>query len=179
MDDPMQQVLADVQAKITAHLDEIAKLKKTANHLADMSGESPIYTDVDLDQDMAAGVAPNRPDAYYGKPLATAVREYLEFRRKAVPVEEILKGLGQGGFDFEALEWSPSTRLRALAMSMAKNTAVFHKLPNGTWGLLAWYPAATQKRTDKTKKPTKRKVKTKVEKKKKGPVESATEPESQ
>jgi hypothetical protein len=172
MENALQQVLAEVQAKILSHLEEIVKLKKTANNLADMAGETPIYTDVDIDQETGTGVGPNRSDAYYGKKLATACREYLEFRRKAVPVEEILSGLIQGGFDFEALEWSPSTRLRALAMSMAKNTAMFHRLPNNTWGLLAWYPTATERRTEKatgaSKKSAKIKRKRKGGKKKKG-----------
>jgi hypothetical protein len=161
MDNALQQVLADVQAKIKAHLDEITKLKKTANNLADMAGETPIYADSDIEQDTSAGAGPSRSDAYYGKKLATACREYLEFRRKAVPVEEILSGLIQGGFDFDALDWAASTRLRALAMSMAKNTAVFHRLPNNTWGLLAWYPTATEKRTEKAKDGGKKSAKSK------------------
>jgi len=178
MESALQQVLADVQAKIQKHLEEIIKLKKTANNLADMAGETPIYTDIDIDQETGGGVGPGRSDAYYGKPLATAVREYLEFRRKAVPVEETLNGLLQGGFDFEALGWSPSTRLRALAMSMAKNTAVFHRLPNNTWGLLVWYPAATERRSEKTtggsKKPAKSKRKHKGGKKRKGSPSEGT-----
>src|SRR6185503_1569651 len=146
MDDATQKVLAGIQTRIETLLEEVSKLKKTANMVADLAGQSPLYADVEED---SKAVGPTRADAYYGKPLATAVREYLEFRRKAVPAENILKGLEQGGFDFEALGWSPTTRLRALAMSMAKNTAVFHRLPNNTWGLLAWYPAATERRTEK------------------------------
>jgi hypothetical protein len=183
MENALQQVLADVEAKIKALLEEITKLKKTANNLADMAGETPIYSDIDIDQDTSAGVGPNRSDAYYGKKLATACREYLEFRRKAVPVEEILSGLIQGGFDFDALDWSASTRLRALAMSMAKNTAVFHRLPNSTWGLLAWYPAATEKRTGNAKgggkQPAKIKRKRKGNKKTKGSASSTTEPKAE
>src|SRR5207249_7831758 len=118
-----KKVLSDIQHKIQGHLDEIIKLKSTANNLAELSGESPIYADLDQ-KTMATG--PNRSDAYYGKKLATATREYLEFRRQAVPVEEILKGLEQGGFDFDALNWSKAVRLRALAISISKNTAVFH-----------------------------------------------------
>lgn len=149
MDDAMQKVLADVQAKIQGHLDAITKLKKTANSLADMAGDAPIYPDAD--EESNAGVGPGRSDAYYGKPLAKACREYLEFRRRAVSGEEILKGLEQGGFDFDALGWAESSRLRALVISMAKNTQVFHRLPSNTWGLLAWYPTASQRKKTKTK----------------------------
>jgi hypothetical protein len=156
MDDALQKVLSDIQAKIQFHLDEIRKLKRTANSLADLTGDSPIYSDVE--EEGATGLGPGRADAYYGKPLATAAREYLEFRRRAVAVEEILKGLEQGGFDFDALGWAESGRNRALAMSMAKNTQVFHRLPSNTWGLLAWYPSATEKR--KTRLTFKRKADT-------------------
>jgi len=144
VDDATQQVLAGIQTRIQSHLDEIAKLKRTANSIADLIGEGPVYTDIEAET--AGAVSPSRADAYYGKPLATAVREYLEFRRHAVPVEEIQRGLEKGGFDFDALEWNESTRLRALAMSMSKNTPVFHRLPNGMWGLVSWYPEAQKKK---------------------------------
>lgn len=148
MDEATQKVLADIQAKIETHLEEVAKLKKTANMVADIAGQGPIYTDVD---EGSKAVGPTRADAYYGKPLATAVREYLEFRRQAVPVEDIQKGLEQGGFDFDSMGWPKGARLRALAISISKNTNVFHKLPNGMWGLNSWYPEATQKKKAKAK----------------------------
>ena len=145
MDDATQQVLAGIQVRIQSHLDEIAKLKRTANSVADLVGEGPVYPDVENEN--GGTVSPSRADAYYGKPLATAVREYLEFRRQAVPVEEIQRGLEKGGFDFDALGWNEAGRLRALAMSISKNTPVFHRLPNGMWGLVAWYPEAQKKKS--------------------------------
>jgi len=151
VDDATQQVLAGIQVRIQSHLDEIAKLKRTANSIADLIGEGPVYTDVESES--AGSISPARADAYYGKPLATAVREYLEFRRQAVPVDDVLRGLEKGGFDFDALQWNETGRNRALAMSMAKNTSVFHKLPNGMWGLMSWYPEA-QKKKGKSKAKT-------------------------
>lgn len=143
MDDATQKVLSDIQAKIKTHLDEVAKLKSAANMLADLAGQGPIYADIEQE---SKAVGPTRADAYYGKPLARAVREYLDFRQQAVPVEDIQRGLEQGGFDFDALGWAENGRLRALAMSISKNTTVFHRLPNGMWGLNDWYPEATQRR---------------------------------
>jgi hypothetical protein len=148
MDEATQKVLADIQAKIESHLEEVKKLKKTANMVADIGGQSAIYADVDED---SKAVGPTRADAYYGKALATAVREYLEFRRQAVPVEDIQKGLEQGGFDFDSMGWDKGGRLRYLAISIAKNTNVFHRLPNGMWGLNSWYPDATTKKKAKAK----------------------------
>jgi hypothetical protein len=148
MDDATQKVLSDIQTKIKTHLDEVAKLKSAANMLADLAGQGPIYADIEQE---SKAVGPTRADAYYGKPLARAVREYLDFRQQAVPVEDIQRGLEQGGFDFNALGWSESGRLRALAMSIAKNTTVFHRLPNGMWGLNAWYPEAKQRKKGKSR----------------------------
>jgi hypothetical protein len=169
MDEATQKVLGDIQARIESHLEEVGKLKKTANMIADMAGQSPIYADVDEE---SRTVGPTRPDAYYGKPLATAVREYLEFRRQAVPVEEIQKGLAQGGFDFSSMGWPKGSTLRYLAISIAKNTNVFHKLPNGMWGLNVWYPEATEKKKAKAKS----RARTSEDENEKGSDADTTEP---
>ena len=50
-----------------------------------------------------------------------------------------MTGLEAGGFDFKATDWKEKDYLRMLALSLAKNNAKFHKLPNGTFGLLSWY----------------------------------------
>jgi hypothetical protein len=163
LDEAGKKLIADFQTKIQGHLDEIFKLKSTINHIAELQGEGAIYTDL---EQQTAGIGPHRSDAYYGKKLATAIREYLEFRRQAVPVEEILKGLEQGGFDFNALNWTEGVRLRALAINIGKNTAVFHRLPNGMWGLKTWYPEAKEK--EDRKAPTKRAVKSKPQARKSG-----------
>jgi hypothetical protein len=38
--------------------------------------------------------------------------------------------------------WKKEGRLRSLAMSLAKNTVTFHRLPSGAFGLVEWYPNA-------------------------------------
>lgn len=148
MSSPLEQAISEIQGKIQSHLDEILELKKAANSLAKIMGVQPPYSDTEQE---AINVGPLRADMYYGKALTTAVREYLEFRRQAVPVEEILKGLEQGGFDFSALNWPSDNRLRYLAISISKNSNVFHRLPNGMWGLVAWYPEVVPKKKAKLK----------------------------
>jgi hypothetical protein len=85
---------------------------------------------------------------YYGRPLATVAQEYLEGRKEACKPEEILEGLRGGGFDFKALQWGGGEKdwIRNLSISLAKNTKAFHRLPNGTFGLVAWYPEVTTRR---------------------------------
>ena len=58
----------------------------------------------------------------------------------AVEAEEILQALEKGGFDFKKQGWTQKTQLRNLTISMSKNSSIFHRLPNGTYGLVKFYP---------------------------------------
>jgi len=135
------EVLID---QLQTQLEEVRETKKMINALRKRMGEEAMYSDIE-----ESGAAVTRPDLFYGKPLATAVQEYLEIRKRACTAEEILAGLQQGGFDFRALEWKEKDRLRSLAISLAKNTKAFHKLPNNSFGLISWYDQAILKRSEK------------------------------
>lgn len=98
----------------------------------------------------AAGATPTlttiKSDTFYGKKLQTAVREFLEMRYSAArgtdpaTPRQIYDAITQGGFTFDVKdEANALVGLRAL---LRKRTAFFHKLPNGTYGLTAWYPDA-------------------------------------
>jgi len=126
------EVLLD---ELNHQMAQVAETKRTINALRRRIGEEPMFGDVSVER---VGVGPLRADQYYGKPLATAAQEYLERRRQACSADDILKGLEQGGFDFDALGWKEN-RMRSLAMSLAKNTRAFHRLPNGFFGLISWY----------------------------------------
>ena len=53
-------------------------------------------------------------------------------------VREIYETLTQGGYQFDAKD--ETNAMRGLRISLGKNTQKFHKLPNGVFGLVAWYP---------------------------------------
>lgn len=148
----MKEKLGSAVEALTQQLEEqireVAETKKMINSLRKRMGEAPLYADIESES-VVSGVI--RPDQFYGKPLATAAQQYLEMRRQATSAEDILSGLNQGGFDFAALGWSEPTRLRSLAMSLAKNTKTFHRLPNGMFGLLAWYDKEVLRRAEKEK----------------------------
>jgi hypothetical protein len=89
-----------------------------------------------------------KPDVFEGKKLQTSVREYLTMRklRDAGPAtpREIYDGLAKGGFNFGAKsEADAFANLRTL---LRKRAAFFHKLPNGTYGMTAWYARAKLKK---------------------------------
>lgn len=88
-----------------------------------------------------------KPDTFYGKKLQSAIRQYLEMRYIAAgnhsdpaTPKEIYDAITRGGFQFEAK--SPDIALVGMRALLRKRTLIFHKLPNGTYGLTAWYPDA-------------------------------------
>jgi hypothetical protein len=145
MSSNLNAAVEELQSRLQAQLAEVAETKKAINTLRKVMGVEPLYAEA-MEQ---AATSIIRPDQFYGKPLATAAQEYLERRKQASTADEILKALEQGGYDFAALGWKEKDRLRSLAISLAKNTKTFHKLPNNTFGLLAWYDQAIVRRVEK------------------------------
>jgi hypothetical protein len=143
----LEAAINDLTVKLQNQMNEVSETKRAINVLLRMVGKDPAWPDENPEQ--ARSVLNIEPDQYYGRPLATVVQEYLEQRKKAtgkqaIDVADILKALEQGGFDFKG--WRDNDRLRSLSISLAKNTKVFHRLPNGMFGLLSWYPDATIKK---------------------------------
>ena len=151
MESNLDPAIEELRNKLKTQMEDVIETKKAINLLRKIKGDSPLFNDLGLNQ------VPDdiRPDQYYGKPLSTAAREYLEYKKEACTAKNILQGLQEGGFDFDALGWSESDRLRIFSISLGKNSATFHRLPNGTYGLLAWYPNVKKAKTDtnKDKKP--------------------------
>ena len=133
--------------QLQEQLAEANETKKMINALLRRMGEEPEFPDAETGQMRLNGAG--RPDLYYGKPFATAAQEYLERRKQACSPEDILRGLQNGGFDFKALRWKEKKDWpRLTAISLAKNNQKFHKLPNGTFGLLSWYPDVAKRNGD-------------------------------
>ena len=145
MDEKLSSAIEVLLAKLDEQMRSVVELKKLINSLRAMNGEAAQFTDLDVSP---SDGGPARPDMYYGKGPGTACREYLEWRKRACSAEEILKALGKGGFDFKAAGWAEEeNRLRNLSISLAKNTSMFHRLPNGTFGLIAWYPEVAKRKS--------------------------------
>ncbi len=147
MSDKLTSAIETMTEQVSAKLAEVAELKRATNTLCKVAGIDPVYPDTDQPQ---PGVMMRmRPDEYYGKAFSTAARDYLNRRKQAVSADDIMAGLEQGSFDFNAQGWKTEGRLRTVAASLAKNTAVFHRLPNGLYGLKEWYPDAIERKKGK------------------------------
>jgi hypothetical protein len=82
-------------------------------------------------------------DSFTGKKLGSAVREYLEMRKRSggdapATSREIFDALKDGGFVSGAKD--DATALVVLRTMLRKNTTMFVKLQNSKYGLRSWYP---------------------------------------
>jgi hypothetical protein len=150
MSEKLTAAVEALQEELQKQLSEVADTKRMINGLLRRMGQEPLYAD----ETESVHSSTIRASQFYGKPLATAAREYLEMssQRDARTPDEILAALKKGGFDFAMTEWKEKDYLRMLSISLAKNTAMFHRLPNGTFGLLSWYDSAIIKKADKAAK---------------------------
>jgi len=127
-------------AAIETIRNDIAARMRTVNDLCKLKGQPPMYPDADG----AAGVTSGkiRPDQWYTVGISTAAREFLAMRQQAgvgpATLDEIYSALVSGGFKFESRD-EPAAKA-ALKQSLTKNSIIFHRLPNGLYGLQAWYP---------------------------------------
>ncbi|MCK1758501.1 hypothetical protein IVA78_25840 [Bradyrhizobium sp. 137] len=139
MSKTVDQVISELAAEITSDEAALRKKKETVNTLCGAVGRPPAYA-----LESTSSVVPTqiRSDQFYGQPLAGSVRTILEMRRAqnlgAATIKEIFESLTKGGYEFDTK--SDDIAQKSLRNSLAKNTALFHKLPNGQFGLLSWYP---------------------------------------
>jgi hypothetical protein len=131
-----------LQAQVRDMEQELAETKRTVNTLCKRIRRDPIYPDTEPSH----GNSP-RTDEFYGKPLASVVRTILERRQAAgmgaASIEAIFAIMKKGGYLFDAK--NEGNAKRSLSISLAKNTTTFHRLPNGDFGILEWYPNIPQK----------------------------------
>jgi len=144
-DERLRGAVEVLMEDLQAQLSKVAETKRMINSLSVRLGDEAPFPE---DEDEGASIAAGRPDAYYGKPFATAVQMFLQARRRACSAEEIMEALERGGFDFKATGWKTGDWLRMVALSLAKNNKYFHKLPNNTFGLWEWYPEIQKQRAN-------------------------------
>lgn len=137
LDEAIEELVADI-AQLEA---DARKKKETVNTLCGVNGRPALYA---LEDPVTSSPIRIRPDLFYGQPLATAVRTILEMRRQqdlgAASINEIYDLLKEGGYLFNTK--TEDVAKASLRSSLSKNNVTFHKLPNGRFGLLAWYPKA-------------------------------------
>jgi hypothetical protein len=137
----LDQAIDEIVADIGKLEGQIREKKTTVNTLCGVAGRDAIYQLDEPEQQVPNRI---RPDQFYGQPLASAVRTILEMRKQqnlgAATNNDIYEALMMGGYTFNTK--TDDVARASLRNSLSKNTVTFHKLPNGRFGLLTWYPNA-------------------------------------
>jgi hypothetical protein len=139
--DALEKDLADLERQANGLVDSINLLRAKAGLPPRPGGWKP---------HAPTGAAPSaavnvklHSDSFTGKKLGSAVREYLEMRKRSgsdapATSREIFDALKQGGFVSGAKD--DQTALVVLRTMLRKSTVTYVKLQNGKYGLRAWYP---------------------------------------
>lgn len=140
--DALEQDLADLERKANGLLQSINLLREKAGLPPRPGGWNPEPSQVGGSASSDHRVRLHS-DTFTGKKLGSAVREYLEMRKRSggdapATSREIFDALKEGGFASGAKD--DATALVVLRTMLRKNTVMFAKLPNGKYGLRAWYP---------------------------------------
>src|SRR5437870_4241241 len=133
-DEHVERTIELVQGQIRDLESDLAEKKRMVNSLCKLIGREPIFTSV---ESANAGTV-LRSDEFYGKALTGVARTVLERRDAAglgaASVDALYADLVRGGFQFDAK--NEGNAKRSLAITLAKNSYLFHRLPNGDWGLV-------------------------------------------
>ena len=141
VDESARQYLAVLQGKLKEQEQAVLETKRLMNTICRLHNEPPMFSDAELNTTSGPSLS-IQSDQFYGQPLASGIRQILEMRKSInqgpATVNDIYDALKEGGYKFETK--NDDNARRGLRISLMKNTATFHKLPNGKFGLLEWYP---------------------------------------
>jgi len=141
MNDDIVNTIEVLVAKVRGKEDEANKLKHLVNELCSEACVAIRYPNVAQNGGVSLAI---RADHFYGQTLTAAIRNYLEHRKAsglgAATVVEIFRAIRDGGYKFESR--SEQNKQISVGNALRKTSSIFHRLPNGQYGLLAWYPSA-------------------------------------
>jgi hypothetical protein len=183
-DDFTEAQIAKLERSIEEFEQKIRERRTAINTICEDAGMPPRYADVTVGSSISgvvissARVTKIQDDTFYGKKQTPAMREYLELRKSqglgpAAP-REIYEALKTGGYQFDTKD--ETVALVSLRALLRTQPLVFHKLPQGTYGLTSWYPDAKRQSADSAlRKGKKGSAKRKKAKRARGAPEAAAD----
>jgi hypothetical protein len=150
MSEHIKKTIEEMQAKLREHEDAVVSTKKLINQLCGYAGLDIMYPDTELHVSGGSALSVRR-NSFFGRPLTTCVKEFLEMRKRggqdAANLDEIFKALQDGGYHLDEISSkSDAEQKRGVAISLGKNSTTFVRLASKDWGLREWYPALKKKR---------------------------------
>ncbi|MEM9495779.1 MAG: hypothetical protein AAGA09_07225 [Pseudomonadota bacterium] len=147
MSNAFAPAIAALKADIDAMEEKIRETKNAVNTLCSHAGLPPEYVVSDHKTETLSSI---RPDTFYGKTIGVAAREYLDMRKASsmgpTTPKEIYNALVEGGMQFDTK--TAANAQISVSNTLRKNSKIFHRLPNGNYGLLTWYPGAKAEKTN-------------------------------
>ena len=144
MSDDILNTIEVLTKRVGAKEEEANKLKKLVNELCGEAGVAVRYPNI---VEANGSIGAIRSDQFYGQTLTAAIRNYLEQRKTsglgAAGLNEIYLAVRDGGYKFETK--SEDNAKVSVGNTLRKSSSIFHRLPNGQYGLLTWYPSAKAK----------------------------------
>jgi len=138
--DGLLKILAEQEKKVT-------ETKNTINQLCEYSNTPKMFAETSTS--VSASITTIKSDTFYGKTVITATREYLEMRKASnlgpTTIRDIFDTLKTGGFQFNSK--NDTNSMIVLRNAISKASAIFHRLPNGDYGLVKWYDLSKIKKT--------------------------------
>ncbi len=144
MSDDILNTIEVLTKRVGAKEEEANKLKKLVNELCGEAGITARFPNI---AEANGSIGTIRSDQFYGQTITAAIRNYLEQRKAsglgAAGLNEIFTAVRDGGYKFESKnEVNAKT---SIGNTLRKTSSIFHRLPNGQYGLLTWYPSAKVK----------------------------------
>lgn len=159
---PFRAAIDELEKDIAALERKRNGLVDAVNVLRDKAGLPP-HEPTGLDGDSGGGspstgsaTSTLSSDQFYGRRMGAAAREYLEMRKASgegpAKPRAIYEALKSGGYEFRGKD---ETNQMVVLRTTLRKSPMFHKLPNGLWGLTAWYPGVkAAKGTDQASEDT-------------------------
>lgn len=142
MDPDLKAGIDALYKRLNPLMEKEKMYKKLINEMSVEAGAPAPFPDVDSMS--SAGVTNILPDQFFGKPLFTAVKEYLKMKGRAAPAREIFDALKQGGYEFTGAE---KLQYRGFTISLSKyGGKLIYVKPSDSWGLPEFYPSYVAKK---------------------------------
>lgn len=152
MPSELDPAIAALERRREEALATAAELERTINTLCKEAGYAARYTEATSTG--STKVSQISDDTFYGQKQTPAMRAYLEMRKAQnlgpATAREIYDAIKAGGYVFEAKD--ATTALVGMRALLRTQPNVFHRLPQGTWGLTSWYPDAKKPKDEPKKK---------------------------
>jgi hypothetical protein len=144
MNDGILNTIEVLTKRVVDKEEEANKLKKLVNELCAEAEIAIRYPNI---PQAGASISAIRSDQFYGQTITAAIRDYLEQRKAvglgAATLNEIYLAVRDGGYKFESK--NENNAKVSVGNTLRKSSSIFHRLPNGQYGLLEWYPSAKAK----------------------------------